>query len=444
MKEGPILSADGTVCLDPDREETVSSNGTHPEYANVPSSVEAFRPPADSPKRHLETCPEEAPEQDVSLVKKKIKPPMPPSKEARPSAAPVRNDELLFEDLETSKSPEIQPGVPTTGEAAEKDGSQETPEASLDLEMTPDQPTTPATPSKNGASSPEETSETRSSGKPPALPCKGKKPPHAAAKPDQEVLKATEETNNLTSSQTELDASEPAGGLATGPPVPPKKPQSKTSHLGTKPVSDQTGATVHDPPTGAGDPARVSVSEEEAATGTEASAECVPLDDAVPGDPHGGAASGHVAWDSGEGEATATDGHARTPQLDTDPQAAREEPPEPASVPEVPPVKPWAKARSASHGDLLLPSPAHDAGATPPDDVATLRVEVLAQVEKTNELLLRLSKLAHLGAQVGAQEVASVARLATAAGKLKTAGRLLAEGRGLGPPKSDGRRRKSW
>lgn len=94
------LSPDGTMHLD--LVDAVSSNGTHPEYANIETSVEAMKSPMppqnieDSAENQSRPCSEEAKsEQDVSLVKKKIKPPMPPSKDARPSATPVTSDQSI-------------------------------------------------------------------------------------------------------------------------------------------------------------------------------------------------------------------------------------------------------------------------------------------------------------------------------------------------------------
>lgn len=96
------MSADGTMYLDLDRGDAVSSNGTHPDYANVQSSVEAIKSPTssadikDPPEDQLGPCSEEAKaEQDISLVKKKFKPPMPPTKEAKPSATPAKNDQEI-------------------------------------------------------------------------------------------------------------------------------------------------------------------------------------------------------------------------------------------------------------------------------------------------------------------------------------------------------------
>lgn len=90
--------------LDLDRVNGVFSNGTHPDYANIESSVEATKSPVssndvkDSPENPSGPCPDEAKtEQDISVVKKKIKPPMPPSKEARPSATPEKNNPLINE-----------------------------------------------------------------------------------------------------------------------------------------------------------------------------------------------------------------------------------------------------------------------------------------------------------------------------------------------------------
>lgn len=96
------MSADGTMYLDLERGNAVSSNGTHPDYANVQSSVEAIKSPTsstnieDPPEDQLGPCSEEAKtEQDTSLVKKKFKPPMPPTKEAKPSATPAKNDQVI-------------------------------------------------------------------------------------------------------------------------------------------------------------------------------------------------------------------------------------------------------------------------------------------------------------------------------------------------------------
>lgn len=96
------MSKDGTMYLDLDQKDGVSSNGTHPDYANIESSFEGPKSPMspidvkDSAENLSGACLEEAKtEQDISLVKKKIKPPMPPSKEARPTATPEKNDPLI-------------------------------------------------------------------------------------------------------------------------------------------------------------------------------------------------------------------------------------------------------------------------------------------------------------------------------------------------------------
>lgn len=85
-----ILSEDGTMYLDLDRMDGVSSNGTHSDYANIESPV-SLTEVKDSPGPCLDQA---KTEQDVSVVKKKIKPPMPPIKEARPSE-PEKTDPLL-------------------------------------------------------------------------------------------------------------------------------------------------------------------------------------------------------------------------------------------------------------------------------------------------------------------------------------------------------------
>lgn len=96
-----ILSEDGTMYLDLDQKDGVSSNGTHPDYANIQSSVEAPKSPMpptdvkDSSENPSGPCLEEAKTEEDSLVKKKIKPPMPPTKDARPIVTPEKNDPLM-------------------------------------------------------------------------------------------------------------------------------------------------------------------------------------------------------------------------------------------------------------------------------------------------------------------------------------------------------------
>lgn len=99
-----IMAEDGTMHLDLDRVNGLSSTETHPDYANIDCSVEATKSPAiptdekDATENPPGPCSAEVKtEQDVGVVKKKIKPPMPPIKEARPSATTEKNDPLMNE-----------------------------------------------------------------------------------------------------------------------------------------------------------------------------------------------------------------------------------------------------------------------------------------------------------------------------------------------------------
>lgn len=406
-----------------------------------------------------------------------------------------------------SKSPEIQPRV-SIDEATEKDETLKISEASLDLKSKTDRPTTPTIPPKNETSSPEETSQTRPSDKPPAVPCKGKKPILWIVKPDQVVHKTTDEMKNLTNSKTESEssgaqehASEEASEETVGitiaplipPLIPPKKTQDKVTELSVQPIVDRTSAMLSskvDEPatvlTGARDTTDIFVSEKEVVTKNEVRSECAFLDDAIPDNFNRSTVLSNFPENSKEGEEKPTgsgqhlddgtvgsgskdtlaaamkksqlgldvsDGneddiqisdHMGGTQAEMNPQVGMEEFLCQVSVPN-PPIKPLVMARSASHGDLLLPSSVNDTSAvtggtgTPTDDVAKLKLEVSMQVEKTNELLSRLSKLPNMGAE----EDRSVNLLAETMEKLKRADLVLTEGNELSPSKIE-INRKSW
>lgn len=115
-----------------------------------------------------------------------------------------------------------------------------------------------------------------------------------------------------------------------------------------------------------------------------------------------------------------------------------------------PPLKPSAKARSASFGDLLSDSSvciqvrqhtsavAGNDGA-PHDDVMKLEAEVSLEMEKTSELLSRVSQFQRGGDEEGMPENL----LAKAMEKLKTADHVLREVKKLKPAKNS-INRKSW
>lgn len=388
-----------------------------------------------------------------------------------------------------SKSPEIQPCV-STDETTEKDETLKISEASLDLKSKTDQLTSPPIPPKNETSSPEETSQARPSDKPPAVPCKGKKPILWIVKPEEVVHKTTDQSESSGAQEhASEEVSEETVGITIAPLVPPKKTQDKVSELHVQPIVDQTSAMlsskVDDPSTvltGARNTTDIAVSEKEVVTKNEVRSECVFSDDAIPDNFNHSTVLSNFPKNSKEGEEKTADSgqhsddgtvgsgskdtlaaamkksqlgldvsdgneddiqisdHMGGTQAEMNPQAGMED----VSVLN-PPIKPPVMARSASHGDLLLPSSVKDTSAvtagtgTPTDDVAKLKLEVSMQVEKTNELLSRLSKLPNMGTE----EDRSVNLLAEAMEKLKRADLVLTEGNELSPSKNE-INRKSW
>lgn len=334
-------------------------------------------------------------------------------------------------------------------------------------------PTSPPIAPENGASSPEETLQPRSSNKPPAIPCKEKKPVLTLAKPDQEVHKPTDENKNLTRSPTESESSgaeddvceealEGSVAITATPPVPPKKPLDRITQLSVEPAS-----AVEDPSTGAADTTDICALEKIMVTKDEGNSKRASADDATPDSFN---EFGHFPENGKEAEGNAADGEHLESSLSEDSEAAAmtnsqlslhvshddedktqvsgvdspvglEESPGARSVPNIPP-KPLMKAKSASYGDLLLKSSNQDRSlgpGDPSDDVAKLKLEVSMQVEKTNELLLRLSKLPSMGVE----EDGSVNLLAEAVEKLRRADVALTEGKELSLPTNESNR-KSW
>lgn len=411
---------------------------------------------------------------------------------------------ICLQDLETSttKSAEILPSVPTSDEATEKDETQKTSETSPDLKIKTIPSTTPTIPPKKPTSSPDETLPTKSSNKPPVVPSKEKKPVIKIAKPDQEVHKPTDKIENLTSSQTESESSsaqehvseevsEETVAISAAPPVPPKKTPDKTSQLSVQPEAVQTSAMlsaeVDDPSRRAADTTDMCASEKEVVTKNEVNLEPVSLDDATPRSVSHSTELGNFPEESKKAEEQPADSEqhlddgaagswskdtvaavmtnsqssldvsddddeediqvfdqTKATQADVNSQVVGEASLCQPSVPIIPP-KPYVKAKSASHADLLLKSSIEDVSADtgstddPSDDVAKLKLEVSMQVEKTNELLFRLSKIPNMGIE----ENGPVNQLAEVMEKLKRADVVLTEGKELSPPHNESKR-KSW
>ena len=91
------MSSDGILRLDLDLENALMPNGTHhasTDGTEAPKeAAQVSKPPSnasEATEKHSGPSTEEEPqtEQEVSPQKKVIKPPMPPTKEAKPSATP--------------------------------------------------------------------------------------------------------------------------------------------------------------------------------------------------------------------------------------------------------------------------------------------------------------------------------------------------------------------
>ncbi|XP_042346359.1 pleckstrin homology domain-containing family O member 2 [Plectropomus leopardus] len=237
MKEVADVSSDGILRLDLDLEDATMPNGTHhatvdgtetPKEATTVSTP----PSSDSGAAEKQTGgAEEEAEPEVTPPKKVLKPPMPPTKEVKPSSAP--EDEPDKDDGEKEKQV-LKPPMPPSknakpcaspAEEATEDEAEKTSEKSPDVKKKTGPPPTP--PNKPSSSSSignlAEASQSRPDSHPPTPPSKEKKPSHAAVEPDQEVQSSTDETEK----KEEGDEEEAMGAdEATEAKVGDDKPES--------------------------------------------------------------------------------------------------------------------------------------------------------------------------------------------------------------------------
>lgn len=402
-----------------------------------------------------------------------------------------------------SVSEESKPCDSSIEKPPEKPGIDEISERSPNFRKKTDLPPSPPIKPKYGKSSLEEASYPKSNNQPPTPPCKGKKPIIQILEPDQVVHRTTDEIKDPTSvhidepgssgaqEQVSEEESEKTVNIIISPALPPKKMQEKNTQPAMQPrieVQDPSGMlpTATDTDT---DFAR----EQEVLTKSEVSekaSEIVFVNEPVPDNLSHSPALNHLHKDIKEGEEKSVDSgqhsdddsvssgskdtlaavttvmrgshvgldvleigehdiqifdHAKDKQGLIKAQVVTETFLCQGSVLNSP-IKPSVKARSVSFGDLLSDSSAQvmqntSAGNTaiPSDDVAKLKMEVSLQMEKTNELLHRLSMF-H---KKGVKEDVSGNLLAEAMEKLKEADIVLRESKKQNPAKTL-INRKSW
>ncbi|XP_059211809.1 pleckstrin homology domain-containing family O member 2 [Centropristis striata] len=572
MKEVADVSSDGILRLDLNLEDAIMPNGTasvdsteksdEPRKAPTPSSNKseaAEKETGASAEEKAQTEPEVIPQ------KKVIKPPMPPTKEAKRSSTPEDEPDKA-DGPETKVKPpmppskEAKPCAPSGEEATDEAKAEKMSEKSPDTKKKAGPPPTP--PNKPSSSSSignlAEASQSRPNSHPPTPPSKEKKPSNPPVELDQEVQgmvdnnEEEEEGNKkeLTGTAVETDevdqsickeaahsvrddkpespsaegqvceeepdktvssdinkASESEPQIPTEPlresssPLTIKKNPQIPVQLDTQRADDNTNTPKtndgHDPnalPQTASDTSASSPQAEEALPKSEALAVVVSLNDPVteslslspllchlPGEKkkkteEKSVDSGQHSDEDSEGSgsedtlaastAALRGSHTGLDALDGSEDdihipvviTPKKLPPKPQVRPKsffpfrrsepTPPLKPSTKIRSASSGDLLSDASvcvqakqhtrAVDGGdGAPSDDVMKLENEVALEMEKTNELLSRVSQSQEGGDGEGMPEDL----LTEAMEKLKKADHVLREVNRLARNSS---KRKSW
>ncbi|XP_031148561.1 pleckstrin homology domain-containing family O member 2 [Sander lucioperca] len=560
MKEVADVSSDGILRLDLDLENALLPNGTH--HASVDgtdSPKEALKvptPPSNAGEAAEQqsgaSAEEEAhTEPEVSPQKKVIKPPMPPTKEDKPSSIPE-------EELDKDDGPEKKVLVPPMPPCKEAKPCavpfEEAPEEAKAEKKTGPPPTPPNKPSSSSSTGNlAEAPQTRPNSHPPTPPSKEHKPSHPAVEPDQEVQGTAEENEekeevdkeeavetdeadrsiskeavpsvrddepespsdrsqgqvseeeseeSVSSGINEASGNEPLrkspSPLLTAKKKPEKAVQPDTQHADDSTTITQTNEG-QDPAALPQTASRTSASSppaEEAPPKSEVppivvspndpvndSLSLSPLLSHLPGDKkkkteeksvdsgqHSDADSEGSGSEDTLAASTAAlrgskagldvldtrEGNIQIPvslrltQTRAKPQVRPKVFPHRRSQPPTPALKPSIKVRSASIGDLLSDSPvciqasphtragAGDGGA-PRDDVMELETEVALEMEKTRELLSRVSQSQGGGGGEGMPEDL----LVKAMEKLKTADHVLREVNKLKLAKSPSIR-KSW
>ncbi|CAN9506832.1 unnamed protein product [Ophioblennius macclurei] len=207
MKEVADVSSDGVLRLDLDLDSAVMPNGTHHaavDGTNTAKDTKATTPwcnsggPAESPC--VQNADDKAPpESQESSQKKVIKPPMPPTKEAKASSASQDEQEKDSAEKKVLKPPmppikEAKPCPSPVQEATEEAKSEQVSEVSPEARKKTDPPPTPPNkPSSHNSMNNLLEASQSSVISPPTPPSKEKKPCHQTVEPDQELQSSEQE-----------------------------------------------------------------------------------------------------------------------------------------------------------------------------------------------------------------------------------------------------------
>ncbi|XP_040896768.1 pleckstrin homology domain-containing family O member 2 [Toxotes jaculatrix] len=508
MKEVAGMSSDGILRLDLDLEDAIMPNGTHcvnvdgtetsketikvaTPVSNASEAAEKQSGPSDKAEKGAQSEPE------VSPQKKVIKPPMPPTKEAKPVSAPENEPDKEDEPQKKVLKPPMPPSkeakscISPTEEVSEEATVEETSEKGPDAtKKTGPPPTPPNKPSlHNSLSNLAEASQSM----PPTPPSKEKKPSHPAVAPDQEVQGTAEDTEEEEDSRkettgtametdemdpsmsghespsTEVQVCEEEKGDTISTPCPlltsKKKPENQPIERQDHTASPQTSSDTSDN----------SIQAEEGLPKSEVLSVSVSLNDPLTDSRQEEkyVDSGQQSGDNSEGSdnedtLAASTVAFRGSHADLDVLDASEDNNEisvslrptqaatksqvrskvcPPSKPTTP-VKPSAKARSASIGDLLTDSSgciqerqhARDVAGSDrssADGVIQLETEVALEKEKTSQLMRTASQSQGGGNKEGMPEDL----LAKAMDRLEKAEHVLRQVKKL---KLTSNNRKSW
>lgn len=507
MKEVAVVSSDGILRLDLDLDDAIMPNGTHHSTVDgTGSPKEASKaPPAASSageaaeEKSLANIKEEdKPEPEASPQKKVLKPPMPPSKEAKRASAPEEEPEK--EDVPEKKvlkppmppSKEAKPSAAPSNEPTKEAKAEKTPETSPNAKKKTAVPPTP--PSKPSSSNPVETSQSRPNSHPPTPPSKEKKPSHAAAESNQELQgtdndnkeedgKKTDDEDGDESPSAEGFSEDENAASSDETKEPENEPQISVALLLEENPSPLLTSDNKEQDSPASDTSSGSLQTEEVIPTSDIPVVVVSLKDPVADSPSLSPLLGHLpgekkkkaeekSVDSGQHSDDDSEGsgsedtlaastaalrgsNAGLDVLDTsenDIQIVSLKPTKPATkgftcwMSETsPPIKPKTKVRSASSGNLLSDSSdisllsaavARSGG----DEVTKLETEVALEMENTSKLLSSVSQTQNEGDN---GEAMPEDLLAKAMEKLKKADHVLREVKKLKLAK-DSSNRKSW
>ncbi|XP_023137603.2 nascent polypeptide-associated complex subunit alpha, muscle-specific form [Amphiprion ocellaris] len=257
MKEVAVVSSEGILRLDLDLEGAIMPNGNHNANVDGTESLkEAVSAPESNTSKAAEKpfvpSAEEEVQGKVSPQKKVIKPPMPPSKEAKFSSAPEdepdKDDDPETKVLKPPMPPskEAKPCASPVEEVTEQEKPDKVPEMSSDArKKTGPPPMPPNKPSSNSSmSSLAEALQSRPNSHLPTPPSKENKPSPPAVEPVQQVL-ATSDENTEKKENSKKEINEETYEVEESIPN-----EALTHVRGDKPESPTTEGTVSEEESG--------------------------------------------------------------------------------------------------------------------------------------------------------------------------------------------------